>query len=255
MRRAAWATGLGEGRGSSATGSTLRFGRAGARTAVSICSPRIIRVELEVEGQVAGPSHLDAQAWAATRFEAIEGDPLRLTTADLTIEVAPDPVRLAFLDSTGARLLHEPIDGGMSAERLRDGSSRRVRACFAFSGEQHFYGLGQGGGASTGSAPPASCGTRRSATGPGSDMGLPLLLSNRGYGLFFDNTSDAALAVGRSDNGVRIVYTAEAGRLTWYFLMGRDLRSVMGEVAELLGRAIAPAAMGARLHPVHPPLR
>ena len=46
--------------------------------------------------------------------------------------------------------------------------------------------------------------------------------------------------MGRSDNGVRIDYTAEAGALTWYFLIGPDLRALMGEVAELLGRAPMP---------------
>ena len=71
-------------------------------------------------------------------------------------------------------------------------------------------------------------------------MGVPLLVSNRGYALFFDNTSDAMLSVGRSDGGVRIAYTAEAGRLVWYFVLGRDLRGVMGEVAELLGRPTLP---------------
>jgi alpha-glucosidase (family GH31 glycosyl hydrolase) len=237
-------SGVGDGAGRGARferdGSTLRFGRAGSRTAVSICSPRIIRVDLEVEGQAGGPSHLESRAWAGTRFETIDGEPLRLSTADLTIEVAMDPVRLAFLDTTGARLLHEPIDGGMSAERPRDGSSRRVRACFAFSGEQHFYGLGQGGRELDRLGTARQIWNTQIGHGPGSDMGLPLLLSNRGYGLFFDNTSDAVFAVGRSDNGVRIVYTAEAGRLTWYFLMGRDLRGVMGEVAELLGRPSLP---------------
>ena len=58
--------------------------------------------------------------------------------------------------------------------------------------------------------------------------------------LFFDNPSDASLTVGRSDNGVRIVYAAETGPLRWYFLIGRDLRGVMREVAELLGRAPLP---------------
>jgi alpha-glucosidase len=71
-------------------------------------------------------------------------------------------------------------------------------------------------------------------------MAVPLLLSNRGYAVFFDNSSDARLAVGRSDNGVRITYAAESGRLCFYFLIGRDLRAVMQEVAELLGRAPLP---------------
>jgi alpha-glucosidase (family GH31 glycosyl hydrolase) len=232
----------GSGRGSQfeRDGSTLRFGSAGARTAVSVCSARIIRVDLEVEGQVAGPSHVESREWAGAPFEIVAGEPLRLATADLKIEIATDPVRLAFLDAAGARLLHEPIDGGMSADRLRDGSSRRVRACFAFAGEQHFYGLGQGGRELDRLGTARQLWNTQIGHGPGSDMGLPLLLSNRGYGLFFDNTSDAMVAIGRSDNGVRIVYTGEAGRLTWYFLMGPDLRGVMGEVAELLGRPSLP---------------
>ncbi|HTG09753.1 MAG TPA: TIM-barrel domain-containing protein, partial [Candidatus Eisenbacteria bacterium] len=235
---------MGDGSGGAARferdGSTLRFGRAGARTAVSVCSPRIIRVDREVEGQVPGPSHLEPRTWTAPRFDAIDGEPLRLSTADLTVEVATDPVRLAFLDTAGARLLHEPIDGGMSTEGRRDGPVRRVRACFAFSGEQHFYGLGQGGGGLDRLGTARQLWNTQIGHGPGSDLGLPLLLSNRGYGLFFDNTSDAMVAIGRSDHGVRIVYTAEAGRLTWYFLMGPDLRGVMGEVAELLGRPSLP---------------
>ncbi len=47
--------------------------------------------------------------------------------------------------------------------------------------------------------------------GPGSDIAIPLLVSNRGYALFFDNTFDARLTIGRSDDGVRIVYDAEDG--------------------------------------------
>jgi alpha-glucosidase (family GH31 glycosyl hydrolase) len=149
---------------------------------------------------------------------------------------APTPI-----PGAGTWLLREPVDGGMSAQRIGDGASRhRVRACFAFSGEQHFYGLGQGGRELDRLGIARQLWNTQIGHGPGSDMGVPLLLSNRGYGLFFDNPSDAVLSVGRSDNGVRIVYTAEAGRLTWYFLMGPDLRGVMGQVAELLGRPPMP---------------
>ena len=56
------------------------------------------------------------------------------------------------------------------------------------------------------------------------------------------------MAVGRSVNGVRIVYSAETGALVWYFLMGGDMRGVVREAAELLGRAAMPPrwALGQR---------
>jgi alpha-glucosidase len=221
-------------------GSTLRFGRAGSRVAISICSPRIVRVELADAGAAAGLSHLESRAWPASAFEIVEGEPCRLSTADVTIEVATDPVRLAFLDAAGARLLHEPPDGGMSMDGPGDGGAGRGRAVFAFTGEQHFYGLGQGGRELDRLGTARQLWNTQLGHGPGSDMGVPLLLSNRGYGLFFDNPSDATIAVGRSDNGVRLVYTAEAGPLVWYFLMGPDLRGVMREAAELLGRPALP---------------
>src|SRR5262249_58284755 len=67
-----------------------------------------------------------------------------------------------------------------------------------------------------------------------------LLAWSRGYGLFFDNPGDVSIAVGRSDNGVRMVYTAETGALVWYFLYGGDLRGLMREVADLLGHPPLP---------------
>ena len=76
--------------------------------------------------------------------------------------------------------------------------------------------------------------------GPGSDLGVPLLLSNRGYAVFFDTPADASVAVGRSDGGVRITYTAARGPLAWYVLVAADLRALLGEVAALLGPAAMP---------------
>src|SRR5215467_14561975 len=52
--------------------------------------------------------------------------------------------------------------------------------------------------------------------------------------------AEAQISVGRSDGGVRILYAAAAGPLVYYVLVARDMRAVMGEVAELLGRAPLP---------------
>src|SRR5438445_4561931 len=205
------------------SGSTVRFDHGASPVTLTVCTSRIVRVELADERDAAGPSHFGPRGWAAVPFGIIDGERVRLSTGDLRVEAATSPVRLTFLDAAGAWLLREPAHGGMITESLGD-TRRRVRASFEFSDEQHFYGLGQGGLQLDRLGTARQLWNTHIGHGPGSDMGIPLLISNRGYALFFDNTSDAMLSVGRSDGGVRITYTAEAGRLVWYFLIGPDLR-------------------------------
>src|SRR6266702_1043115 len=221
------------------SGSTVRFEHGASPVTLTVCTSRIVRVELADERDAAGPSYVGPRSWATVPFEIIDGERVRLSTGDLRVEAATSPVRRTFLDAAGAWLLREPAQGGMITESLGD-TRRRVRASFEFSDEQHFYGLGQGGLQLDRLGTARQLWNTHIGHGPGSDMGIPLLISNRGYALFFDNTSDAMLSVGRSDGGVRITYTAEAGRLVWYFLIGPDLRRVMLEVAELLGRPPLP---------------
>jgi alpha-glucosidase (family GH31 glycosyl hydrolase) len=217
---------------------SLHFAGADGPVAVTPCSPRIVRVSL---GE--NPTHEAAfaapRAWAPASFQLSDDEPVRLTTSDLRLEIATDPLRLTFADAGGTWLVREPADAGMAIERDAGGDAR-VRVRFTFSGEQHFYGLGHGGGRLDRLGQGRVLWNSHLGHGPGSDIAVPLLISSRGYALFFDSASDAALAVGRSDNGVRIEYEARASAVTWYFLIGADLRGLMSEVAELLGRPPLP---------------
>ena len=145
-----------------------------------------MRIDLEGDGADAAPSYVGPRDWPGASVDLRDGDPVRLATADLQVEVSTAPIRLAFLDAAGAWLLREPENGGMAAERSADGRVR-LHASFAFSGEQHFYGLGQGGAQLDRLGVSRQLWNTHIGHGPGSDMGVPLLLSNRGYGVFFDN--------------------------------------------------------------------
>jgi alpha-glucosidase (family GH31 glycosyl hydrolase) len=215
----------------------MPFERRGAEVDIGaarirVCRPGIVRVAYGSD-RSSTPSLVGPRDWAPAPFEVVDGEPVRLVTSALRLEVETGPLRLSFADADGAPLLREPAGGGGVVEP----TTRRVRASFAFVGEQHFYGLGQGGGRLDRLGTARQLWNTQLGHGPGSDLGVPLLVSNRGYALFFDSPVDASIAVGRSDDGVRIVYTAERGPLTWYVLIGRDLRALLGEVAELLGRA------------------
>ena len=235
-------------------GSILRFGEgAAARVRHGLhAADHADRVRrrgpgpraLVSSGRATGPArpvHLD------------DGEPVRMATTDLRVEVSTTPLRLTFLDTAGTLLLCEPAEGGMTAERSEDGR-RRVHARFAFGGEQHFYGLGQGGLALDRLGVSRQLWNTHLGHGPGSDMGVPLLLSNRGYALFFDNSSDAQITVGRSDGGVRIVYTAASG--TAHVVLPDRPGPPRGDArggGAARPRADAPA-LGARIPPVDPSL-
>ena len=220
-------------------GATLRLAGDGGTLVVTVCTPRILRVELD-DGVEPRPSFVPVREWPTAPFEIGGEAPIRLTTSALNLDVTTSPPRLTLLDAAGAWLLREPDDGGMAVETARADGGRRVRARFAFSGEPHFYGLGQGGGSFDRLGTTRQLWNTQLGHGPGSDMSVPLLVSNRGYAIFFDNPGDGVLSVGRSDNGVRLAYSAETGPLVVYFLVGDDMRGVMREVVELLGAAPMP---------------
>ncbi|MEO8137319.1 MAG: TIM-barrel domain-containing protein, partial [Betaproteobacteria bacterium] len=108
-----------------------------------------------------------------------------------------------------------------------------------FVGEQHFYGMGQGGAFDR-------LGVSRRLWNNhvnhacGSDIAIPLLLSSAGYALFFDNSSLAQLEVGDSDSATWLDYAGESGSLDLYFLCGDGLRGALGAAADLLGHAPMP---------------
>jgi alpha-glucosidase len=223
---------------------------------VTIRAPRVIRVRVAADGQPDGLSYIapDFAARAAESCIITPETPAVLGDGDLVVRVQPEPLSLLFGNSTEL-LLRAPIAAGVSQELvdrraatplLPDESApaparrTRMRACFEWIGEQHFYGLGEGGKQFDRLDGARQLWNSHFVHGPGSDIGVPLLLSSRGYALFFDNTSDARLSVGRTEDTNQIVYEVENGPLNWYYIAGGDMRTVLGELSALLGPAIMP---------------
>src|SRR5262249_52898207 len=127
------------------TGRGARFERRGEATlavasgrsegAVSILTPRIVRVQFESKRQTGWPYYVLDREWGPAPFEVVDAEPLLLRTTDLTVEIARHPLRLAFIDPRGDWLLRQPAGAGLSSESTTDAPARHgLRLSFAFSG-------------------------------------------------------------------------------------------------------------------------
>ena len=88
-------------------GSSLRLGGDGPDVTLTVVSPRIVRVRLETEGAATTPSYVAARERADAPFDVVPGEPARLVTPHVQIEISTRPLRLALLDARGEWVLRE----------------------------------------------------------------------------------------------------------------------------------------------------
>ncbi len=78
---------------------------------------------------------------------------------------------------------------------MQHGDGTRLR--IGIVGEQHFYGLGESGQQFDRLGATRRLWNSQANHGAGADIAIPLLVSNAGYALFFDNSSEGADHAGR----------------------------------------------------------
>jgi len=189
---------------------------------VSACADGILRVRVGNRAPDSPASYLGARAWQLSPApDSIE------ITADVS-----DPTRIAFRDHAGRALIRLATDEITRAPRLR------LR--FEIVGEQHFYGLGEGGQQFDRLGTTRRFWNYQANRAQGADIAIPLLVSQAGYAIFFDNSAAAYLEGGDAGDGAWIEYRSEVEALDLYVVGGPGLRAVMGRVADLLGHATMP---------------
>jgi len=199
---------------------------------LTVLGPRIVRVRLGERAEGSPASFLPVRAWPPVPFRRTSGWPARIDTGELIVEVSRDPRRLSLCSRDGTVRMQMPLD----AVGLGPG----IRLHLEASEGQHYYGLGAGG------QPFDRVGVARRLWnhhvnhGPGAQVSIPLLLSQRGYGLFFDCSSNGEIAPGDASGTIEIGFTTDEGALDLYYLGGSNLRETLGAAAELLGKAPLP---------------
>ena len=196
---------------------------------VSPCSTRIVRVRLG--GEPSGvTSYLQPHTRPHVPHATRVGAETTIDTGELSVTISHDAV--SFADRQGTTRLILALD----QTRLQPDVLIRLQIV----GEQHFYGLGEGGAQFDRLGAVRRFWNFQANRGQGADIAMPILLSNAGYAVFFNSAAMATLEPGDAPDGAWLEYRGNGGPLDLYFIGGDGLRQVLGDVAMLLGRATMP---------------
>jgi alpha-glucosidase len=196
---------------------------------LSVCADGIIRVRIGLRHPYSPSSYLPERERPATR--SLHRASV-LEAGDLVARVEADPARLTFCDRSGRKLVRLSLD-----EIELD---PRVRLCLEIVGEQHFYGLGEGGQQFDRLGTTRRLWNYQASRGQGADLAVPLVVSQAGYAIFFDNSAAGSIEPADAPDGMRLGYVGESGPLDVYVIGGANLRAVLDGVAHLLGHAAMP---------------
>ena len=250
-----------------ASGQQMTVSRRDATVMVEAYAPNIVRVSMSLrkEDAMAAPGYgIVARpienGW--TRETTAAGDVLR--SGRLVVTIAPEPTRRGPLPETakffggstpGVGLSIKTPDGAslvdmqgwqMSVPNYKDGNADRlydrrptdppffeVGATFASPSDEHFYGLGQNQeGYLDRRGHVVRCAHDYNAPS-GQSVCVPFVVTNKGYGMLWDNPSKTTVAFGFNDS---TKWTSDVGqRVSFFVIAGKTYDEIYGGYRLLTG--------------------
>ena len=204
---------------------------------LEVFSPRVIRVTYAAQDKLPDTTSFavigkpERAKWhlSETGGEII----LRTTVIQARVNRATGAV--SFFDKSGAPILAENPDGGKSLKPNHVGGidTLRGRCEFALAPEEAIYGLGQHGGGAMNYHGGRILLQQRNPT----ESAIPVLVSSRGYGVFWDNPAITYVAAGRADPRILSWDSEAADAIDFYFMFGPKLDGVVASYRQLTGAA------------------
>jgi alpha-D-xyloside xylohydrolase len=198
---------------------------------LEVDAPRIIRVTFVHGDQFPPtPSLAVISRPKSTRWSlADETNEIVLRTDELDVRVNRATAAIAFYARDGTRVLEEKPNGrSLTAGGLdKAGSSRQE---FVLSPDEAIYGLGQHQQGVMNYR-----GTTVHLQQENREVAVPVLVSSRGYGVFWDNPAITDVDAGQTDSNT-IAWTSESAQaIDYYFLFGPSLDQVISDYRSLTG--------------------
>ena len=219
-----------------ATGITLTT--TSGLTRVEIWGDRIARVRHTPTSGLSSASSLAVNASPAPvawQFQN-NGDHLLLTTSHLTARVDTPSGRVRFFDSLGSPVFAESVSGTSLSTSIVGSnppvSSHVVKQTFDLASGEAIYGLGQHQ-----STVMNWVGQSVVLQQKNEYVGVPVMLSNQGYSVLWDNPAVTTVDVAKTTAG-KLSWSSEAGdEVNYYFCYGPEPDTAIAGYRTLTGAA------------------
>lgn len=207
----------------------------GGSLQLSVCNDNIIRVCYCINDTLPqSDSIMVNQNWATSSFKVTESDTfITVSTSTLGIKINKDNSQIGFYDKDGIELLSEyskDVDPITYSEYALN--TNTCSAVFNSPVNEALYGLGQHQQSIMNYK-----GKTLSLDQQNGEIALPFLVSNRGYGILWDNYSLTKFDGDVSSNA-RYSFTSESGTMVnYYFLYGPTIDRVISSYRTATGVA------------------
>ena len=200
---------------------------------LQVCSDSVIRVLYSAAASF--PKHPDfvviKESWPSTKFDVQSTDnAVTLTTSQLKITVTRKDGTISYADASGDALLQE-ASRKLIPEKVNGEDTYRAESFVNIYGSHEgLYGLGQHQ-----SGVWNYRGESVDISQDNSNISVPLMLSSKGYGIFWNNTSRSRF----NNRFANYLYISSevADVIDYYFLYGPDLDKIIAEYRDLTGQA------------------
>jgi len=200
----------------------VTFTLTGGKLRLEVCKEDIIRVEYTSASAIPDKTSLSVNAtWAAT--------PFCVTEAAGTLTIATARIKAKVNESTGIVSYTDPNDQAIVAETSKSTAAatvegvatKTIKTAFTSSADEGLFGLGQHQDSVLNRK-----GTKLQLLNANTQIAIPLLISNKGYGILWDNYSSSNFD---GTGGTSYSYSSEAGDMVdYYFFYGPSIDQVIG---------------------------
>ncbi len=204
--------------------SGVTFALSTGQLRLQVCTDDIVRVEYTTASSIPMKTSLSVNAtWGTPSFCVSEsGGNVTITTKDMTAIVATATGLVSFGDVTGHVLLSE-ASKKLTPATVESTSTNTVATAWSSPADEALFGLGQ----------------RKDSTVNRKGQGgfqmlnsngwiyIPLLVSNKGYGVYWDNPSTTQFT-GNASGNTQYSFSSETGDMVdYYFLNGPKIDQVI----------------------------